>query len=140
MNKEAVGIARHNLEGRIYMTDKLEDKEERIDEDVVLKHVDKEGAPEVEDIGQETNKEATEIARRALEDAKMGGEEMTSEREADRTQRIEIWREWLEDDWYGEVVSYLLFGQSDKITEKRLRRIQREAEKFVLTNIDLLQP
>ena len=140
MNKEAVGIALHNLEGRIYMTDKLEDKEERVDEDVVLKHVDKEGAPEVEDIGQETNKEATEIARRALEDAKIGGEEMTSEREADRTQRIEIWREWLEDDWYGEVVSYLLFGQSDNITKKRLRRIRREAEKFVLTNIDLLQP
>ena len=95
-------------------------------------------------IGREMNKEADGIARRTLEQGvymtdELGGEKEGVDKEIDRVQKAEIWKEWLEDSWYGEVVSLLLFGSAGDITEKRLHKVRREAEKFVLTDTDLPQ-
>ena len=107
-------------------------------------------------IGRDLNKEADRIARHILEEGiyttdkledngksvdedgvlENADKEMIPEREADRIQNTEVWQDWLEDDWYREVVLYLLFGKSDQLTENRLRKLLREAKKFVLIDTD----
>ena len=42
------------------------------------------------------------------------------------------WRTWLEDTWYGEFVSYLLFQLVEDVSEPRWRSIKRESKKYVL--------
>ena len=50
----------------------------------------------------------------------------------DVVSKMEWWDVWLKDDWYGNVVTYLLFGPQEGMPEKSYRKIRQEAKKFML--------
>ena len=74
-------------------------------------------------IKRDDNEQADALARRALEEAE----------EIDRDQ-CEKWQVWLQNEWYGDVVSYHLFGMISDATDLRLRKARRDITKFMLVD------
>ena len=72
-------------------------------------------------IDREENREADELARRTLELDSIAEEK-----------KRRHWYSWLEDTWYGDVVSYLLFERSLQLGETRQRKVRRDARKYML--------
>ena len=71
-------------------------------------------------ISREDNVEAYKLARIALD--------------GDEEERVRYWKKWLDDHWYGDITSYLLFERVRqlKASPQRLRRVKRESRRFAL--------
>lgn len=72
-------------------------------------------------ISRDENAEADNLARKVIEE------------EENRIEGLrQRWREWLEDEWYGGVVAYILFQKTLGISERRLGKLKRDAKGFIL--------
>lgn len=95
------------------------------------------------------NVHADRLARKAVEGMALGNLDQRGEGEEkiyevkghdDRESEV-IWESWLRDSWYGDVVSFLLYGKTRKMGsyqpgssqgQKRLRKVRKESNKYIL--------
>lgn len=49
----------------------------------------------------------------------------------EKEEAVEMWKEWLEDPWYGEVVNYKLFGDFESYRDADVKALTAHRRRFV---------